>query len=1250
MAGPADRPSEKPAGLKFPLHLPPATRIATVGNSTGERLGRYGNFETRLHLRTPERPLILRHFAWPGDQVDKQIRPGNYTQIDDPMEVYDPQVFLCFFGMNESWAGDSPQQLDAFKSNYGEYLDKMADKFGTQDRPAQFVLITPMAFEATGNPLQPNGADENRRLAAYARAVKEVGNDRQLMVVDLFTPTCAIFCDQPGAQYTSDGIRTNAAGDELVARLLDEAMFAGPLEFDVNSDQYKTLRDVVVDKSWLHRQDYRMLNGWYVYGGRRTWDTETFPGEYRKIRAMVSLRDPVMHAIARGDQPPTIDDSVTGEVFIPETMFGTRDDGFRKMREPTHLQYPTPQESIAQMSVPDGFEVQCFASEQDFPELANPNQVAFDDKGRLWVSCMVNYPQWVPGGTRPDDRLLILTDEDGDGKADSCKTFYDKLICPTGFEFYKDGVLVIDEPSILFLRDTDGDDVADEVTEMLDGIGTEDTHHAMGAWEWSHSGRLHMLEGIAMASTVETPWGPVYKQGKSGSYVWDLESLRLTHFDTPGQANPWCLVFDKFGNGIVGDGTNAQHHWANALSGGPVKSRKSLEPIFNNQGLRPACGNEILRSRHFPEDYHDQLIYACVINMHGTPTFKIGDDPDSAGLTGYHVDDLLTSTDMFFRPVDPKLGPDGTLYFGDWCNALIGHMQYSQRDPNRDHEHGRVYRLKHSATPPLPVVTQAGKDVDELLDQLLTYEIRTRYRTRRALKARDVEEVMGRINHWLQVNDNDEARLEALWIEDSFHRVDPALVGQLLQSEDYRVRAAAVHVIGNAWRYMTGNALATDDPGTVRLTADNAVIAMLRSAASDVHPRVRLEASRAASLINHPLAVPVALLAAVDSHDKWLDYVSEHTLQTLQPFWRDSEEGRQLASTLPESAQLILREHEIASGPGAEVYGPLKTMADVDASVSEHAAALAAVVAAPQGDSDKGLTVFNRVCASCHMVGDLGKKFGPNLTGLGDRMGREHIIRSIIWPNDEISKGYETVSVLTIDGEVFNGFILSEDDEVLRLGIANGKVEEVVKDDIELRNEMKASSMPEGLTATIAPSEFLDLLAFLGGDWIATNPNTDYPLRQKGGFPEVTRDAMIKLGPGFPPAFNDEAMHLLSGEGVRKRDFAIHSADGAVKSPAVIIRLSGPTKLMSGTIQNRGDKKFHARANTLTLWVSDDGETWQEIYTAPQPQPTYEVDFPAGTVARYIKIGLKTNGIFHIDRTVFYGEKLPSGDGEVAMK
>ena len=246
----------------------------------------------------------------------------------------------------------------------------------------------------------------------------------------------------------------------------------------------------------------------------------------------------------------------------------------------------SPEEFIKSCSVPPGFEVKLFADEKQFPELAKPVQLGFDGKGRLWVATMPTYPMWKPGQPKPSDKLLILEDTDGDGKADKCTTFYDKLHCPTGFEFWNGGVLVVDQPRLLFLKDTDRDDRADEVVHLIDGWATQDTHHTINAFEYGPGGLLYMLEGVSMSTTVETPWGPFRNFGSSGSYVLDPRTLKVRHFNTPGYGNPWCYVFNEWGQGFCGDGTGANQHWDTPLSGAQFAGRKGLNPVFPIEG----CG------------------------------------------------------------------------------------------------------------------------------------------------------------------------------------------------------------------------------------------------------------------------------------------------------------------------------------------------------------------------------------------------------------------------------------------------------------------------------------------------------------------------------------------------------------------------------------------------------------------------------------------------------------------------------------
>ncbi|MGE0760314.1 MAG: SGNH/GDSL hydrolase family protein, partial [Pirellulaceae bacterium] len=367
---------------QLPLKLVKGERIAFVGNSTAERMNLFGHFESLLHLRYPELNLVVRNFGRPADEVGIRQRSNDYDKLDDPLAVFQPDTFLCFFGYNESFAGKDG--IEKFKAAYEQFLNQYADKYPRDDQGAKprFVLISPIAFEATGNPLLPDGNAENANLALYTQAVAEVAKKHQLAFVDIFQPTQELFAAEPGAQYTTNGCHVNDHGDQALATVLDAGLF-GKSNRDIDASTFERLIAAVNDKSWVHEQDYRMLNGWYVYGGRRTWDTETFPREYAKIRAMAAVRDQRVWDIANGKLvPEKPDDSQTGELFVPKTRFGEPRQAYS---EATELRYLSPDDLIKSCTVPEGFEIKLFADETRFPELAKPVHMCFVNRGRLWV-------------------------------------------------------------------------------------------------------------------------------------------------------------------------------------------------------------------------------------------------------------------------------------------------------------------------------------------------------------------------------------------------------------------------------------------------------------------------------------------------------------------------------------------------------------------------------------------------------------------------------------------------------------------------------------------------------------------------------------------------------------------------------------------------------------------------------------------------------------------------------------------------
>ena len=1072
---PAARPKKADLSAStLPLQFIKGERIALIGNSTSERMNLFGHFETLLQARFPEKELVFRNFGRPADEVANRQRANDYTKLDDPLFTFNPDTFLCFFGFNESFAG--PLGVEKFKADYEKFIDDYSQKYARDDSKSspRFVIISPIAFESTGDSLLPEGKKENENLKLYADAAKTVATYRKIAFVDIFTPTLKAFDDKAGSQFTINGCHVNEAGDKLVGQILDSGLFNTSNPAISNTSMLETLRKAINDKSWVHLQDYRMLNGWYVYGGRRTFDTETFPREYLKIRNMAAVRDRLVWDIAQGKKvSDKIDDSKTGELFNPPTRFGEPRQKYSENQEvgPKILPHD---ELIKSCTVPPGYEIKLFDDETKFPEIAKPVQMSFDNKGRLWVSTMPSYPLWKPGDPKPSDKLVILEDTDGDGKADKSTVFYDKLHCPTGFQFYNGGVLVVDQPRILWLKDTDGDDKADVVVHVLDGWATEDTHHTVGAFEASHGGLLHMMEGVAMSTTVETPWGPFRNFGSSGCYVLDPRTWKISHYVTPGYGNPWCFVYNEWNQGFPGDGTGANQHWDTPLSGKQFQGRKGLNAVFPTEGMRPVVGSEFLVSRQFPDDVQGQFIYACVINMNGIPRWTFSDD--GAGYKGTRVRhdpkdakspfDLIKSTDKHFRPVDPQIGPDGALWFGDWANPLIGHMQYSQRDPNRDHVHGRIYRLVYKDKPLLKPVTQFGKTVPELLKQLSEYEWRTRARVRNEIHSHTAAEVLPLVKEWvskLDKSNKDYDRLccEALWIQHSFHAVDVELVKQVMGCKTPDAKAAATRVVADERDYLPS------------------AFDLLKAASLDENSRTRTEALRGLSYFSTTESASAVLESLrKNPPDYFTQYTGEAALGANLNGWRTGYLKGELAKDDPAGKKLLDNVISIDK-KGAQVVPYLQILLGKDSSALEQRnKAMQALADMKGGDAANGKEVFRRGCLACHKVFNEGQDFGPDMMKVGMRLTKYKLVESIIDPNADVDKKYLSTLISTSSGKIVTGLLVSENkDEVV---IFDGKVKRVIKvADIEERKTLKQSSMPEGLAGTISPAEFLDVIAFL---------------------------------------------------------------------------------------------------------------------------------------------------------------------------
>jgi putative heme-binding domain-containing protein len=875
--------------LAAELKVSAGDHICLVGNTLAERMQHHGWLETLLHSRFADERLVVRNLGFSGDEITLRLRSANFGSPDEHLTRLKADTVFLFFGYNESFAGDGG--LEKFKTDLRGMIEQMrSQKYNGRSAP-QLVLFSPIAHENLRDPNLPDGSQNNARLERYTQAMAEVAEAFSVPFVDLFHPSLEIYAESK-EPLTDNGIHLNELGDRLLAAAIEKALFPGGPQIKRDAAQLARLRSAVLDKNfyWFHR--HRTTDGYSIYGGRADLkfvdgqtNREVMQREMEVLDAMAANRDEKIWSVAAGKDLKIDDSNTPPFVDVVTNKPGPLPGG-------KHL-FLGGEESIRSMTVAKGMRVNLFASEEQFPELVNPVQMAFDTRGRLWVAAWLTYPHWKPKEAM-NDKLLILEDTDGDGQADRSTVFADDLHNPTGFEFWGDGVLVAMSPYLLFLKDTDGDNKADYRERVLGGLDSADTHHTANSFILDPGGALYFQEGTFHHSQVETPYGPAQRVANGAVFRYEPRSRKFDVYVSYGFANPHGHAFDPWGQDIIVDGTGAVPYHGTLISGHvnfPQKHGRA--PQVYQQRTRPCPGIEYLSSRHFPEANQGNLLVANVIGFQGILQYKVQDKDSS--FTATELEPIVSSNDPNFRPVDLEVGPDGALYFTDWQNPIIGHMQHNLRDPSRDRSHGRVYRVTAEGRPLLKPEPIAGQSIEKLLGLLKSPEARVRYRAKIELSGRPSAEVIAAMRRWTQSLDQQDADyehhlLEALWLHQHHNEVDVALLERLLSSPDFRARAAATRVLCY-WRDRVSNTLD-----------------LLRKLAADDQARVRLEAVRAASFVTMPEAVEIVEIARQQSMDPYLEYLAAETLKTLDPLWKAAiANGAQLHFTTDAGARFLVR-------------------------------------------------------------------------------------------------------------------------------------------------------------------------------------------------------------------------------------------------------------------------------------------------------------------------------------------------------
>ncbi len=415
-------------------------------------------------------------------------------------------------------------------------------------------------------------------------------------------------------------------------------------------------------------------------------------------------------------------------ILLVSTTLSTAQDPFAAIVRTTEPLKPTDEQKTFRL--PPGFEIQLVASE---PDIQKPMNLAFDARGRLWITDSVEYPFAAPAGRKGRDTVKILEDTTDDGHADRIKTFADGLNIPIGIYPHEAigsnevSAVVFSIPNIWRLTDTDQDDVADRRTQLYGPFDySRDTHGLNNSFRRGFDGWLYACHGFNNDSRVQGGDGNQAHMQSGNTYrirAVNFAQSRIEHF-THGQVNPFGMTFDSFGNQFSADCHSKPIYQLLRGAyypsfGKPHDGLGFVPPMMNHtHGSTAIAGVTYYSGENFPNEYRGDLFTGNVmtsrvnrnsLEYHGS-TIVAKEQPD-----------FLVSTDPWFRPVDVQLGPDGALYIADFYNRIIGHYEVPLDHPQRDRHRGRIWRVVYTGdakeSKPAKMSSLVDRDVGTSVDQ-----------------------------------------------------------------------------------------------------------------------------------------------------------------------------------------------------------------------------------------------------------------------------------------------------------------------------------------------------------------------------------------------------------------------------------------------------------------------------------------------------------------------------------------------------
>jgi putative membrane-bound dehydrogenase-like protein len=536
--------------------------------------------------------------------------------------------------------------------------------------------------------------------------------------------------------------------------------------------------------------------------------------------------------------------------YPPSRQWGVTGQPFDKMQKPLD-----PEESMKHMVTPVDFEVRLFASEPDLG--GKPIAMNWDDRGRLWVCVTVDYPNDKQPEGQGHDKIVICEDTKGTGRADKFTIFADKLSLPTSLTFWRGGVIVHQPPQTLYLKDTNGDDVADERRVLFTGWHTDDTHAGPSNLRYGLDNWYYGIVGYA-GFTGEIGGERLYF--RQGFYRFRPDPLKMEFLRNTNN-NSWGVGFSEDGIlfGSTANGNPSVHlpipnryyesvrGWSSTVLPG-IAGNAPIEPITDkvrqvdyHGHFTAAAGHALYTARSYPQEYWNRTAFVSEPTGHLLATFEI--QPTGASFRSRNAWNLLASDDEWTAPIMAEVGPDGQVWMIDWYNYIVQHNPTPQgwktgqgsayETELRDKTHGRIYRLVYKGAKAEKPFSLQGASPEKLVTTLQNDNMLWRLHAQRLLVERGKQDVVPALIELAKGKSVDKIGLNlgvihALWTLHGLGALDgsnhdaTAVALEALKHLSAGVRRNAVQVLphqANSTEAIVKSGLLKDGDAQVRLAA-----------------------------------------------------------------------------------------------------------------------------------------------------------------------------------------------------------------------------------------------------------------------------------------------------------------------------------------------------------------------------------------------------------------------------------------------